>query len=93
MPRADQQFPSIPEEAAAALLALITPGVVNNDLAHRAGGHGEEVGTVLPPWIGLVGQTQISLADERRRLQCVVGTFCAHLTMRKASEFLIHERR
>jgi len=61
-------------------------------LAHRAGGHSEEVGTVLPAWIGLVGQAQISLANERRRLQCVVGTFRAHLTMRKASKFLIHER-
>jgi hypothetical protein len=46
----------------------------------------------LQAWVGLVGQAQISLANERRRLQCVVETFRAHLTMRKASEFLIHER-
>ena len=54
MPRADQRFPSIAplddrrfvqfylERAAAALLSLITSGVINNDLAHRAGGYREE---------------------------------------------------
>ena len=70
----------------------LTLGVANQDLAHRAGGHGEEVGTVLPAWIGLVGQAQISLVDQRRRLQRVVGTFCAHIMMGEASEFLIDER-
>jgi hypothetical protein len=41
----------------------------------------------------LVGQTQISLVDQGCGLQCVVGTFRAHLTMGKASEFLIDHRR
>ena len=43
-------------------------------------------------WIGLVGQAQISLVDQRRRLQCVIGTLSAHLTMSEASEFLIDQR-
>jgi hypothetical protein len=43
--------------------------------------------------MGLVGQVQISLVDQRRGLQCVVGTFSAHLMMGKAPEFLIDERR
>jgi hypothetical protein len=30
--------------------------------------------------------------DEGCRLQCVVGAFCVHVTMGKASEFLIDER-
>ena len=47
---------------------------------------------VLPAWIGLVGQAQISLIDQRRRLQCVVGTLAAHLMMSEASKFLIDQR-
>ena len=30
--------------------------------------------------------------DEGCRLQCVVGAFCVHVTMGKASEFLLDER-
>jgi hypothetical protein len=40
----------------------------------------------------LIGQAQISLVDQRRRLQCMVGSFCGHLTMSEAAEFLIDER-
>ena len=77
------------ERAAAALLRSLTSGVTNKDLAHCSGGYGEEVGAILPTWVGLVGQTQISLVDQRRSLQCVVGTLSAHMTMGEASEFLI----
>ena len=73
--------------------ARLTPGVANQNLAHRSGGDGEEVGAVLPAWIGLVGQAQISLVDQRRRLQRVAGAFSAHMTMSEASEFLIDQRR
>ena len=71
---------------------LLTSGVINNDLAHRSGGYGEEVGAVLPARIGLIGQAQISLVDQRRSLQCVIGTLPAHMTMSDASKFLIDQR-
>jgi hypothetical protein len=61
-------------------------------LAHRPGGHSEKVGAVLPPWIGLVSQTQISLVNQRRRLECVIAALSAHLMMGEASEFLIDQR-
>src|SRR5262249_10858773 len=66
-----------------------TPCVANQDAAHQSGGHGEEVCPVLPLWIGLIGQAQISFVDKRRRLQCVIGTFSGHLTMGKALQFRI----
>ena len=77
------------ERAAAALLRSLTLGVVNDDLAHRSGGHGEEMGAALPVWIGLVGQAQISLVDQRRGLQCVVRTLSLHKMMSEALEFFI----
>ena len=70
----------------------MTPGVVNQNLAHRSCGHGEKMSPVLPAWIGLVGQSQISLADQRRRLQRVIGTLPAHIAMGEASEFFVDER-
>src|SRR6266446_6890598 len=77
------------KRAAAALLRSIAPGVTDQDLTHGASGDGEEVGAILPARIGLVGQTQISLVDQRRSLQCVVGTLSTHMTMSDAPEFFI----
>jgi hypothetical protein len=54
-------------------------------LAHRSGSYSEEVRAVLPPWIRLVGQAQVSLVDQCRCLQRVVGSFCAHVTMSETS--------
>jgi hypothetical protein len=51
------------------------------------------MGTVLPAWVCLVGQAQVSLIDQCRGLQYVAGTFCAHLAMGQATEFLVDERR
>jgi hypothetical protein len=61
-------------------------------LTHCTSGDGEEVRPALPVWIGLIGQAQISLVNQRRRLQCVVGTLPAHLMMSDASKFLIDQR-
>src|SRR5262245_56698669 len=41
--------------------------------------------------MGLVGKAQIRLIHQRRRLQCVVGAFCAHLTMGKAPQSLLDQ--
>src|SRR6266705_6349923 len=70
----------------------MTLSVIDQDLTHRPGRYGEEVSAILPAWIGLVGQAQISLVHQRCRLQCVVGTLSAHMTMSEASEFLIDQR-
>ena len=80
------------QRAPAALLGSLTPGVGNQDLTHRSGGDGEEVRAVLPVWISLVGQAQISLVDQCRSLQCVIGTLPVHLTMSDAPEFVINQR-
>jgi hypothetical protein len=47
------------------------------------------MGAALPVWIGLVGQAQISLVDQRRGLQCVVRTLSLHKMMSEALEFFI----
>jgi hypothetical protein len=47
------------------------------------------MGAALPVWIGLIGQAQISLVDQRRGLQCVVGRLSTHMTMSDAPEFFI----
>src|SRR5439155_2323864 len=80
------------QRAAAAFLGSLTSGVANQDLPHGASGNGEEVGPALPVWIGLVGQAQISLVNEHRGLQCVVGTLPLHKMMSEASQFFIDER-
>src|SRR5205814_2893423 len=76
----------------APFLGSLAPGVVNQDLAHRLGGDSEEVGAVLPAWTGLIGQPQISLVDQRSRLERVVGTLSAHMTVSDAPELLIDQR-
>jgi len=47
----------------------------------------------MPVWIGLVGEAHVNLVDQRRRLQCVVGTLSAHMMMSETPEFLIDQRR
>ncbi len=78
--------------AAAALLGSRTLGVIDQDLAHRPSGDGEEVCPVLPVWISLVGQTQISLVHQGRRLQGVIGALPLHKMMSEAPEFFVDQR-
>src|SRR5207249_3206501 len=80
------------ERAATAFLRSVAPGVTDQDLTHRTSSHGEEVRAALPVWIGLVGQTQISLVDQRCRLQRVVRTLSFHVMMSETSEFFIDQR-
>ena len=72
--------------------ALAGSCVVNQDLAHRSGRHGKKVRPVRKAWFALVRQTQISLVDQRRRLQRVIGTLPLHIMMSETSKFLINER-
>jgi hypothetical protein len=42
--------------------------------------------------VGLGGQAQISLVDQRRRLQCVLGMLSLHKMMSEAPKFFIDQR-
>ena len=79
--------------AAAALLRARTVGVVDQNLAHRPGRDGEKMGAVLPLRIGLVGQAQISLIDQRGRLQGVIRAFSRHIMMRETPQIFVNEGR
>src|SRR4030095_4589739 len=48
---------------------------------------------VLPLWIGLVGQAQIILIDQRCRLQCVIRPLSAQIMMRDPPQFLVNQWR
>src|SRR6266852_1814661 len=75
--------------AAATLLALIRPCVIDQNLAHRPRRHSKEMCAVLKVWAALVSQAQISLVHQRRRLQRVVRVLSAHMIMSSAVKFLV----
>jgi len=54
--------------------------VVHEDPAHELRGHAEEMGAVAPLHTALVDEAEVRLADERRRLERVVGCLASHGT-------------
>jgi hypothetical protein len=67
-------------------------GVVHEDAAHDAGGHGEEMRAVLPRDGLRIDQPQIGLVDERRRLDTVSRTLVSHVTPGDLMQFVMNER-
>jgi hypothetical protein len=66
--------------------------VIDEDTAHRASGHGQEVRAVLPRDILSADQSKIGLIDERRRLNTVAGALVTHLPPRDLMKLSIHKR-
>src|SRR5262249_37811362 len=66
------------------------PGAFDENLAHRSRRDADEV-TPVVPWRARVGETQIRLVDERRRLQCLSRSLAPYVGASEAAELLIDE--
>jgi len=49
--------------------------MIDKDAAHQLGRDAEEMRAVLPVYVSLINEPEISLIDERRGLQRMAGTF------------------
>jgi hypothetical protein len=70
-----------------------SPGVVNQNVAHYLGGHGEKVRAILPLNILRTRHSNIGLIDQRRSLQRVAIALALHVTMGNAPYLVVHQRR
>jgi hypothetical protein len=78
-------------DALAPFSSGMTTGVVDQDSAHHLCGHTEEVRSTPPIDTALIDQPQVSLVDQRGRLQRVSGSLAPKLARRDAAELRIDE--
>jgi hypothetical protein len=78
--------------AAAAFIALVGAGVVDEDAAHGLGGDGEEVVFALPIDAGLVDEFHVGFVDEGGGLEGVVEAFLGEVVAGQSAEFVVNER-
>jgi len=74
---------------AAPLGCLTLARVVDQDLAHEAGGDSVEVGSILPFDFGSAGQTEEGFVHQGGGLQRVIAAFVAHAAARNAVQFIV----
>src|SRR5262245_37797554 len=80
--------------AAAPLLGVLPPRVLNEDTAHRLGGGGEEVLAVgVPPRHGLPDEAQVRLVDQRGRLEGVARLLAGQLRGGEAPQLVVDQRQ
>src|SRR5262249_39820502 len=63
----------------APLLPVTGARMIDENLTHHAGAHGEELGTVLPLSVPPIRQAKIKLVDQRSRLKCMAGILARDL--------------
>ena len=68
-------------------------GALDQDLPHRVGGNGAEVGAVLPAIRTILHQPQVRLVDEAGRLKRLAGTLAAEVAGREPPQLLINDRQ
>ena len=78
--------------AAAPLLIVLRPREVDEDAAHQARRHRQEMDAVLPVDLLRADQAQVGLVDQRGRLQAVPGALASHAAARDAMQLLVDER-
>ena len=83
-----QGHPRVPE---AALEGPPLTRVIDQDLAHRDGGHGGEVLDAVPRPRRVAGQAQVRFVDEDGRLQHLVRVFPLEVTARERPELLVDQ--
>ena len=66
--------------------------MIDHDAAHELRGDGKEMGAVLPLRMGLVRELEVSVIQQRSRLQRVAGSLPAHVMVRQTLELWLHER-
>src|SRR5262245_696653 len=71
--------------------AGLAPRLLDEDVAHGAGGGEEEVLPRLPGDVALVGQAQVGLVDQGRRLQRLAGRQLGHAGAGQLVQLLVHD--
>jgi len=69
---------------------LLSPGVVDQNLAHGPGRHGKEVLAVLPVHGVMIYQLQVRLVHELRRAKRVRLPLSSELVVRDAAQLVVH---
>src|SRR5437667_6921300 len=77
---------------AAALIRLMGAGMVHKDAAHQLRGDAVELRTVLPLRVLLIDQLEVSLVDQRRRLQRVALTLSPQIVTRQPAQLAVNQR-
>src|SRR5215471_10892093 len=70
----------------------MTAGIVNQNLSHQPGCHGQEVCTVVSFKGFLIGQSKISLVNQSGALQGVSRTLPLEMVVRDLAQFLVDKR-
>ena len=78
--------------AAAALTGATGAGVIHQDATHDAGGHCEEMHTVVPRDAFRIDQAEVRLVDERGGLKAVAPALPGHASPRDLMEFPLNQR-
>jgi hypothetical protein len=82
-----------PMSAAAAFGHLPRASVIHQDVAHRLRRNAKKMGAILPVFLLLPDQSQISLVDQRRRLQRVSHGLLMDIAPRHPAQFCVNHRR
>jgi hypothetical protein len=69
------------------------PRLLDEDVAHGAGGGEEEVPPGLPTDVALVGEPQVRLMHQGRRLQGLPGRQVGHAVTGELVQLLVHDRQ
>ena len=68
------------------VLPRATTGMVDQDSTHDLGGNAEEVRLVLPIHLALIGEPEVCLVDEGRRVCPGRSFFSCRAAIRRSSE-------
>jgi hypothetical protein len=74
-------------------LSAASARTIHEDLTHDARGDGDKMAVVLPWCATAIGQADVRLVHERRRLKGLAGALTAQQTGRCASQFVVHGDR
>ena len=77
---------------AAALVAPLGPGMLDQDAPDRLSGDAEEVSPAFPLWVAAIEKTQIRLIGQCRRLQCVARPLALEVAGRDGSHLVVDQR-
>jgi hypothetical protein len=82
---------SHPRCISAALARGAVARVVYQHAPHHVRGQSKELGAILPIDTVLIDQPEVRLVHQRGRLECVIGSFAAHVGSRQPSKFVVNQ--
>jgi hypothetical protein len=78
-----------PEPAALPLLSCSPAGMIDQNPPHRIGRRSQDLPTITPRNLTLLGQSHVRLMDQSRCLQRMARPLAAQLTRGQLAQFLI----